>query len=106
METNMIIDIVAKILIPLIGAILTIIVWPLIQAKTTKEQRKAMQIIVDNAVWAAEQMHDAGLIDIPKKAFVIDYLNKKGFDVTLKDLDIMIEAAVKALNIKQDKGLD
>lgn len=102
----MIIDIIAKILIPLVGAVLTIIIWPLIKAKTTKEQREGMQIIVDSAVWAAEQMADAGLLEIPKKAFVIDYLNKKGFDITIKDLDIMIEAAVKALNIEQVKGLD
>lgn len=106
METNMIIDIVAKILIPLIGAILTIIVWPLIQAKTTKEQRNAIAEIVRIAVFAAEQLHDAGLLEIPKKAFVVDYLSKQGINITMKDMDLLIESAVKELNILQDKGLD
>ena len=98
----MIIDIIAKILIPLVGAVLTIIIYPLIKAKTTKEQRDAMQIIVDSAVYGAEQLNDAGLLPIPKKDFVLDYLRKKGWDITEKDLDIMIEAAVKALNIEQE----
>ena len=101
MEASLIVEIIAKILIPLIGAILTIIVWPLIQAKTTTEQRRKMEDIARTAVWAAEQLQEAGVLSVPKKEYVIDYLNTKGWKITTEDLDMMVEALVRELNIKQ-----
>lgn len=58
---------------------------------------------IRDAVWAAEQMADARLIKMPKKEYVIDYLVSKGINITIQDLDVLIEAAVKELNIAQAK---
>ncbi len=38
-----------------------------------------------------------------KKEYVIDFLTSKGISITMQELDVLIEAAVKELNIIQDK---
>ena len=100
---NINIDIIVKVIIPILGAILTYLIWPLIDQKTTKEQRENIMSLVRIAVAAAEQMKDAGLIEIPKKEYVVDFINKKGIEITMSELNAMIEAAVKELNLEQDK---
>ena len=86
-------------IIPILGTILTYLIVPLIKQKTTKEQRENIYNLVKIAVKAAEQMHDAGLINIPKKEYVINFLTSKGINITIQDLDVMIEAAVQELNL-------
>lgn len=93
------IDIITKVIIPILGTILTYLIVPLIKQKTTKEQRENIYNLVKIAVKAAEQMHDAGLINIPKKEYVINFLTSKGINITIQDLDVMIEAAVQELNL-------
>ncbi len=61
------------------------------------------------AVLAAEQMKDAGLIQVPKKDFVIEYLVSLDINITPKDMDVLIEAAVIELKaagkeLKKDMG--
>lgn len=54
------------------------------------------------AVNAAEQMADAGIITVPKKQYVIDFINDKfKFAVSEAELDTLIEAMVKELNLLQ-----
>lgn len=93
------IDIIVKVLIPILGTIITYILVPFLKQKTTKEQRENIYNLVKIAVKAAEQMHDAGLINIPKKKYVINFLTSKGINITIQDLDVMIEAAVQELNL-------
>lgn len=93
------INIITKVIIPILGTILTYLIVPLIKQKTTKEQRENIYNLVKIAVKAAEQMHDAGLINIPKKEYVINFLTSKGINITIQDLDVMIEAAVQELNL-------
>ncbi len=93
------IDIIVKVLIPILGTIITYILVPFLKQKTTKEQRENIYNLVKIAVKAAEQMHDAGLINIPKKEYVINFLTSKGINITIQDLDVMIEAAVQELNL-------
>lgn len=104
------IEMITKIVVALVsiaGAILSGILIPLIKAKTTKEQREDVFEWVKIAVYAAEQMAAAGLIQLPKKEYVVNYINKKleGKEIALQlseeDLDTMIEAAVRELNIAQ-----
>lgn len=99
----MAIDLIAKVIIPIIVLVMTYIIKPLIEQKTTKEQRENINAWVKIAVAAAEQMHEAGLITIPKKEFVIQYINKKGINITEADLEILIEAAVEELNRAKKK---
>lgn len=95
------IEIITKVIIPILGAILIYIIYPYIKKITTAEQRKEIYDWVKFAVAAAEQMADAGLIKIPKKEFVVEFIQSKGFDISEEDLDTIIEAVVKELNIKQ-----
>lgn len=93
------IEIIIKVIIPILGAIVTYLIVPLIKQKTTKEQRENIYFWVRVAVQAAEQMADAGLINIPKKEYVINFLTEQGINITIQDLDAMIEAAVYELNL-------
>lgn len=66
-----------------------------LEAKTTAEQRTMLYQVVQNLVNAAEQLIGRGK-GSEKMAYVIEALEKKGFEV---DLD-MIESAVKEMNDK------
>lgn len=99
------IDIIIKVIIPILGAIVTYMIVPFIMQKTSKEQRDNIMFWVKVAVNAAEQMQEAGLIKIPKKEYVIEFIKNKGFDISYEDLENMIEAAVKELKLEQNKVL-
>ena len=51
------IEIIIKVVIPILGAIITYILVPLILQKTTKEQRNNIYFWVKIAVGAAEQIY-------------------------------------------------
>ena len=54
---------------------------------------------VNIGVYAAEQMFEAGLIDIPKKEYVIQFINDRfKFKINEDELDALIEAAVHEMN--------
>ena len=97
------IDIIVKVIIPVLGAIVTYILVPFIKSKTTKEQRENIFFWVKVAVGAAEQIFNKKGQGIQKKDYVIKFLTSKGIDITRKELDVLIEAAVKELNIVQEK---
>lgn len=85
-------------LIGLLGTIITYVAIPYIKTKINKEQREDILFWVKIAVNAAEQMVEAGIITVPKKSYVINFLQEKGIDITEKELDILIEAAVYEMN--------
>ena len=89
-------------LIGLMGAILTAVIVPLVRSKTTEKQRENTYTVIKSAVWGAEQIlkreDPTGEI---RKQYVIDYLLGKGIKLDLEDLNILIEAAVKELNLAQ-----
>lgn len=92
------IEFIIKVIIPIVGILFTGVLLPLLKQYTTKEQRENIAAWVKIAVNAAEQMQKAGLITIPKKEFVINFLNDKGIKLTEQELDLLIEAAVLELN--------
>ena len=85
----------------LIGLIITNVLVPFVKANTTEKQRNNAYTIVKTAVLAAEQMQNAGLISIPKKDFVLEYVivvfEKKGIKISYEDIEVMLEAAVKEI---------
>lgn len=97
---NINVDIIIKVIIPILGAIVTYVLVPYIRKKFSNEQLEYIYAWVVIAVRAAEQMNNAGLINIPKKEYVIQHLNEKGLDISESNLDAMIEAAVKELKIE------
>ncbi len=97
------IDIIVKVLIPILGTIITYILVPFLKQKITKEQREEIYFWVKIAVGAAEQIYKEKGQGKLKKEYVVDFLVSKGINITIQELDILIEAAVKELNIIQDK---
>lgn len=100
------IDLIIKIIIPLLGAVITYLIIPFIKEKTTKEQREDAFFWVKVAVSAAEMVYSEKGQGRLKKEYVLEYLVDKGININLDDLEILIEAAVKELNILQEKALD
>ena len=97
------IEIIIKIIIPILGAIITYLIVPLIKQKTTKEQRENIYFWVKVAVQAAEMIYKEKGQGKLKKEYVVTFLQSKGMNITMQELDVLIEAAVKELNIIQDK---
>ncbi|MEY8416651.1 phage holin, LLH family [Tissierella praeacuta] len=101
------IDIIVKVIIPILGAILTYMIVPFIKSKTTKEQRENVYFWIKIAVNAAEQVYKEKGQGKLKKEYVVDYLMDRGIKLTVEELDVLIEAAVLELNIiRRSKALE
>ena len=89
--------------IALIAAIITTFLIPWIKSKI--DAAKLAQIVewVGIAVRAAEQIYNESGMGEKKKQYVLDFLADKGFTLDLNSINAMIEAAVKNLNIEQNK---
>ena len=92
--------------IALIGAIITYYIIPLLKGKISADKWEEMIKWVIIAVKAAEQMKAAGLITVPKKDFVIEFLKDQGVTITDSELDALIEAAVFEINKTKNKAKD
>ncbi len=92
------IDIVVKVAIPILGAIITYILVPYFKAKTTEKQRENIYFWVRVAVGAAEQIYKEKGQGAFKKEYALNFLNGKGIEITEQQLDILIEAAVFEMN--------
>lgn len=84
--------------IALIGAIITYVIVPYINSKTTEKQRDNAKFWVQVAVGAAEQIYKEKGQGKLKKKYVLNFLNSKGIDIDDEQLDVLIEAAVYELN--------
>ena len=87
--------------ISILGAIMTYMVVPYLKSKTSKEQRETIMFWVSVAVSAAEQIFNKRGMGEEKKKFVVDFLVEKGIKASLDELDVLIENAVKELNLVQ-----
>ena len=87
--------------ISILGAIITYMVVPYLKSKTSKEQRETIMFWVSVAVSAAEQIFNERGMGVEKKKFVVEFLVEKGIKVSLDELDVLIESAVKELNLAQ-----
>lgn len=89
--------------IALIAAIVTTFLIPWIKSKI--DAAKLAQIVewVGISVRAAEQIYNESGMGEKKKQYVLDFLADKGFTLDPNSINAMIEAAVKELNIEQNK---
>ena len=83
--------------ITLLTALLTTFIIPWIKQKYDSEKLKKWQAYVDMAVEAAEQLYDVN-DGAAKKAYVIEYLSKKGIKFDSDTVDKMIESSVIILH--------
>lgn len=87
--------------ISILGVIMTYMIVPFLKSKTSKEQRETIMFWVSVAVSAAEQIFNERGMGEEKKKFVVGFLVEKGIKVSLDELDVLIESAVKELNLVQ-----
>ena len=93
--------------IPVLGAILTVYIIPLIKEKIGNENLAKYEYWVNIAVKAAELIWVETGHGADKKQYVIDFMNKmfnsKKTVITEEQLNALIEAAVKQLKIDENK---
>lgn len=81
----------------LIAAAITAVIVPYIRSKTTAQQQDEINMWVEIAVSAAEQLFKGDGRGKEKKQYVLTWLNEHGVTVEESKLDALIEAAVHAL---------
>lgn len=96
-------ELATKVIIPLLGILITYVLIPLIKEKTTKEKRENVYFWVKVAVNAAEMIYNEKAQGQSKKLFVLDFLTDKGINIDMDELDTLIEAAVKELKIIENQ---
>lgn len=84
-------------LLALAVTVVSVLILPYIKTKTTVSQRQELCSWVAIAVAAAEQVYTGSGRGPEKKAYVLDWLKKKGFTVDADTLDALIESAVYQL---------
>ena len=85
---------IANAVIALIAEIITAFVIPWIRSKTTAAQFEKIKMWVTVAVEAAEQLYVGSGRGAEKKAYVVQFLQEKGFTLDPDSLDKLSEAAV------------
>jgi len=85
---------VIEAVLALIGALITVFLIPWLKNKTSTEKLEQIGTWVTVAVEAAEQLYTESGQGAQKKAFVLEFLNEKGFDLKWEEIDVMIESAV------------
>jgi len=79
------------------ATIVSALVLPYIRSRTTAAQQQELWAWALIAVSAAEQLYSGSGLGAEKKAYVLDWLQKKGFTLDTDTLDALIEAAVYKL---------
>ena len=83
--------------IALLLTILTCFVIPLLREKVSADQFATIKMWVSIAVQAAEQIFVGSGKGKENKAYVIDFLESKGFNIDEDSIDNLIESAVLEL---------
>lgn len=81
-------------LIGVLAAVVTKFVIPYIISKIGAEKRQEVAFWTKLAVEAAEKIFKEHGMGAEKKAYVISFLEEKGFKLNEKEIDIAIESAV------------
>lgn len=90
---------VVNAIIALIAAAISVFLIPWIKEKIEAEKLEQVMGWVTIAVEAAEQIYRESGMGAKKKAYVLDFLAKKGITLDVDSIDAMIESAV--LDLKQ-----
>lgn len=100
MDTNTIITIISRIIIPVCGAIITYFIVPWLKAKTGEEKFRTIMSWVYRAVDAAEQIFPAG-DNGSKYGYAVEFIKeqakKVGIELTDNEIRTLIESAVSML---------
>lgn len=83
-----------KRLSPFVAAIITAFVIPWLKGKIDADKLEEIELWVTVAAEAAEQLYVGSGRGAEKKAYVVQFLQEKGFTLDPDSLDKLIEAAV------------
>ena len=97
------ITIVVQVVIGVAVVLLTTFFIPWLRAKHDKEEVEIFLRWVEIAVAAAEQIYGASA-GLQKKAYVINWLEKKGYTANVNEIHEAIEAAVLKLHAELRRG--
>ena len=92
---------ILQVVLALVSVVVTGIIIPLIRAKVSKTDLEKALVIADIAVKAAEQIYKESGKGPIKKKYVIEYLRKSGLNLSDEEINALIEATVKELNLWQ-----
>lgn len=87
--------------ITLLAMLITTFLIPWIQTKATNEKLGQIEKWTKIAVEAAEMIYTESGMGEAKKAYVTNYLKKKGYDLDVDTVDALIESVVHQLNLIQ-----
>lgn len=90
-------------IIALVVAVITAFVIPWLKGKIDADKLEKIKLWVTVAVEAAEQLYKGSGRGEEKKAYVVQFLQEKGFTLDPDSLDKLIEAAV--FNLPEYIGL-
>lgn len=90
-------------IISLVVAVITAFVIPWLKGKIDADKLEQIKLWVTVAVEAAEQLYKGSGRGEEKKAYVVQFLQEKGFTLDPDSLDKLIEAAV--FNLPEYIGL-
>lgn len=96
---------VAVALLTLIISLVSVHLIPYLRSKVSTEKLDNIKFWANIAVEAAEMIYVGTGKGAEKKAYVMDFLNSKGFTLNTKEIDNIIEAAVLELKLaKQEEA--
>lgn len=85
----------------LIFSLVSAFLIPYLKTKISAEQLDTIKFWVNIAVEAAEMIYNGTGRGEEKKAYVVKFLNSKGFTLNTEEIDNLIEAAVLKLKSTQ-----
>lgn len=88
---------IVEIVLMLLAALITTFLIPYIKSKVSTEDFETLKSWVRIAVNAAEMIYSETGMGANKKAYVIEFLNSKGYTLDIDTLNNLIEAAVLEL---------
>ena len=93
---------IALAIISIASAVITGVLIPYLRSKIDANKLEEIQYWVNVAVTAAEQIFSEPKMGEQKKKYVLDFLSAFGVNLTEDELNVLIEAAVKELNLLQE----
>lgn len=92
---------IALAVLTIASTFITSLLIPYLKRKISADDRSKIATIVRCGVMAAEQIYHESGQGQKKKEYVIEYLRNAGIKISEEELDVLIEAAVKELNLWQ-----
>lgn len=110
MDATNVVSLFSDVIFPILGIIVLRYLVPYLKEKIGVEKLKSVTENTKNIAEAVKAGVEAAGKKFPtsgsgeiRKEYVIKYINSKGFQITELELDVLIESAVKVLDILENE---